>query len=104
MTDDTGTGNGAAAPPLGGVARRDDVLPLAFRFGDDFLLHLMTVDPRATARDACAAAAGFVAGRRVPVTSGDLIMYYEGRAVDPDQEVRELGIGWLEYVEISVEE
>jgi hypothetical protein len=62
----------------------------------------MNVEPDATVRDICEAAAGFVAGPRVPVQSGEYRLVFDGEEQPLDALARDVGIGWLDYVEISV--
>ena len=92
------TENGA-----GGAGVRDsETLPLAFIFGDDFLVHHMSVDADATVRDICSTAAGFINGTRVPEESGEFRLMFDGTEQPLDERARDVGIGWLDYVEISV--
>lgn len=77
-------------------------IPLGFIFGDDFLVHHMNVDPDATVRDICEAAAGFVSGVRVPRRQGDFHLFHEGEEKPLDARAQDVGIGWMDYVEIKV--
>lgn len=77
-------------------------LPLGFIFGDDFLVHHMNVDPDATVRDICSAAADFVSGVRVRERGRDLRLIHDGEEKPLDARAQDVGIGWLDYVEIKV--
>ena len=79
-----------------------DFLPLAFRFDDDFLVHFMSVGRDATVIDICSAAAGYVAGYRVPPRDGELQLTFAGEVQPPERHASDVGVGWLDYVEISV--
>jgi hypothetical protein len=99
---DAPTGNGGArvaGAPLGGTP---GILPLGFIFGDDFLVHHMNVDPDATVRDICTAAADFVSGIRVPEQGRDFRLIHKGEEKPLDERAQDVGIEWLDYVEIKV--
>lgn len=91
------TQNGAGSEDV----RNADILPLAFIFGDDFLVHHMAVSPDATARDICSTAAGFINGTRVPEETGELRLLFNGEEQPLDERASDLGIGWMDYVEIK---
>jgi toluene-4-monooxygenase system protein B len=97
MTTQT-TNNSEEVVPVEGA----DFLPLGFRFDDDFLVHFMTVDRDATIGDICSAAAGYVAGYRVPPRDGQLQLTFAGEVQPSDRRARDAGIGWLDYVEVNV--
>jgi hypothetical protein len=99
---DVPTGEGetrAARTPPGGTP---GILPLGFIFGDDFLVHHMNVDPDATVRDICDAAAAFVSGIRVPDKGRDFRLLHKGEEKPLDERAHDVGIGWMDYVEIKV--
>jgi hypothetical protein len=59
--------------------------------------------PDATVRDICDTAAGFVSGIRVPDEGRDeLRLIFRGEEQPPDARAQDVGIGWLDYVEIKV--
>ncbi|UGS37219.1 toluene-4-monooxygenase system B family protein [Capillimicrobium parvum] len=88
----------AGAPPEGNPG----ILPIGFIFGDDFLVHHVNVDPEATVRDICTTAADYVSGIRVPDEGRDLRLIFKGEEQPLDALARDVGIGWLDYVEIKV--
>jgi hypothetical protein len=92
-------GAGVAGAPAGGTP---GILPIGFIFGDDFLVHHMNVDPDATVRDICTAAADFVSGIRVPEQGRDFRLLHRGEEKPLDARAQDVGIGWLDYVEIQV--
>lgn len=99
---DASTGAGGAravsVPPDG----LPGILPLGFIFGDDFLVHHMNVDEDATVRDICTAAADYVSGIRVPEAGREFRLIHNGEEKPLDARAKDVGIGWLDYVEIKV--
>jgi hypothetical protein len=89
----------AGAPPDGNPG----ILPIGFIFGDDFLVHQASVDADATVREICEIAAGFVSGFRVPDEGRDFRLIFKGKEQPLDARAVDVGIGWLDYVEIKVE-
>jgi hypothetical protein len=99
---DAPTGLGQAPVPGAPPDGNPGILPIGFIFGDDFLVHHVNVDPDATVRDICNTAADFVSGMRVPPTGRDFRLLFKGEEQPLDARAVDVGIGWLDYVEIKV--
>ncbi len=99
---DAPTGLDGARVPGAPPEANPGILPIGFIFGDDFLVHHVNVDPEATVRDICETAADFVSGIRVPEQGRDFRLLFKGVEQPLDARAVDVGIGWLDYVEIKV--
>jgi toluene monooxygenase system protein B len=80
------------------IMSESQCIPINAKFGDDFIMQVVVIASADTMAEVAQKVAHHSIGRRVWSQPREMVVYYEGRAVDAHATVAEAGIRPLQHV------